>query len=95
MKHTKLYLKTMREEPDQQVIWNQERPIAYLNRADASVEEFVELENLIQSAPELIKGAKGITASILTRHNDEDDGKITVTLDADDVDTLIAAVANI
>ena len=55
MAHTKLYFKMLRDDPAEQVIWNQERPIAYLNCADASIEEFVQLENMIQSVPELQK----------------------------------------
>ena len=58
MKHTKLYLKTMRDDPREQVIWNQERPIAYLNCADANAAEFVELENTITTAPVLLEALK-------------------------------------
>ena len=61
MKHKILRMVTLREDPSEQVIWNQERPIAYLNRADASIDEFVELENIIQTAPELLKALVLIT----------------------------------
>ena len=55
MKHKTLRLVTYKEDPSEQVIWNQERPIAYLNRGDATIDEFIELENLIQNAPELLE----------------------------------------
>ena len=53
--HTKLSLKMLRDYPGEQVIWNQDRPIAYLNCADASVEEFTALERLIVQAPATLK----------------------------------------
>ena len=44
---------------------------------------------------DLLEAAKGITASVLANYHDEAvEGKITVTLDADDMDDLIAVVAN-
>ena len=43
----------------------------------------------------VLEAAKGVTASVLANYHDEVvDGKLTITLDADDMDDLIAAVAN-
>ncbi len=55
MLHEHLEIRTMRDDPCDEVIWNQDGPIAYIQRADADLAEWTQLENLIQAAPHMLK----------------------------------------
>ena len=60
MTHKELRTIELREDPDEMVVWNQERPIAYLNRGDASGAEFEELQSLIAAAPEMLEALENV-----------------------------------
>ena len=93
MTHTKLYFKMLHDDPSQQVLWNQERPIAYLDRADAGVAEFVELENLIQAAPKMLEALWAFADHTPEMWGDEvQDGWLTLRVSADTIHKMDEAI---
>jgi hypothetical protein len=93
LKNKNLRLVTLNDDPCEQVIWNQDRPIAYLNRGDSTLDEFIELENLIQAAPKMNDALWAIANHIPESWGDEcKDGYIRLNISADAIDAVEDAI---
>ena len=93
LKNKNLRLVTLNDDPREQVIWNQDRPIAYLNRGDSTLDEFIEPENLIQASPKMNDALWAIANHIPENWGDEcKDGYVRLNISADAIDAVEGAI---
>lgn len=93
LKNKNLRLVTLNDDPREQVVWNQDRPIAYLNRGDSTLDEFIELENLVQASPKMHDALWAIANHIPENWGDEcKDGYVRLNISADAIDAVEDAI---